>query len=256
MLIFFVFIIGFKMSELSINNVITDDRSCKMNTISETHDKDPVTMTEYIYDMSNNLIFKKWKRSGNMQRGVHYEYLGKILFYSIIDLQTGCTDTTFYFYDVRHNLTSTVEHERNRNGLLTIRKNTFVYNSNDLVTCSVTHETSSSSTTLIDSTQYEYINKNVTTVKELSMADDNKMHSRTLNILYDTMKNYHKTMGLPPTSFLFWSENNIIQIKNVDIKYSTITINNLKYNESGYPIEYTQTTDQQRITVIITYQCQ
>ena len=72
------------------------------------------------------------------------------------------------------------------------------------------------------------------------------------------MKNYNKADGRPPDSYLYWSENNMTMMKYADSTNAIRTVNFTKYNESGYPTEFTVNnyySPETTVSCVIEYQC-
>jgi hypothetical protein len=112
--------------------------------------------------------------------------------------------------------------------------------------------------TKVDSTIYTYIGNNVTRYTLYERTDFGTKFNVTIDIFYDSMKNFYKALGMPPDAFYFWSENNMTKAKYADSTNALTTFIYSKYNESGYPTEYTQTdsySPQGPTTVVMTYQC-
>ena len=91
----------------------------------------------------------------------------------------------------------------------------------------------------IDSIVCVYTGNNLTKLTRYSKADGSTWQSVALDFTFDTQNNYYKTMRMPATSFPFWSENNISQVKYSTDQNLYIDYNFTTYNTNGFPISGT-----------------
>jgi len=215
-----------------------DGKRCMMLTFSEIRNGNPYNVINYNYDNADKLIHTITINGGDTFIGAEHVYLGNILQYSFYGPKWGYSDTVFYFFDTNGKLDSVIEHDR-EGASLDATKTEYFYNAQNKVIFSLTRLTNNSVVYLIDSAFYSYTVKNVTTVKKYVKHGSSPWDSLTLNFTYDNKKNYYKTMGNPAIVYQYWSENNIVQIKNGESTNGMTTINYNKYNESGYPTDFT-----------------
>lgn len=256
-LMILVAMVSCKKSESDNNDTTGDGKNCKLLSASATI-SGFTSSSLFYYDGSGNLLCRKDIYSpGDTIIGLQCKYIGNILQYSFNSTSANFSDTTFYFYDVNNKLESSVDHNRAGSYLVTTKIDYF-YNSDNQVIHTLSHATTDSINFLVDSIFYSYTGKNVTKVTQFSKSGSGAWNSLTINISYDNMKSYCKSMGMPATSYFFWSENNIIQMINADSTNAMMTITYSKYNESDYPTELTVINNppqQGTTTEILTYQC-
>ena len=237
-----------------INNSGFNGESCKMLTFSQTQNGNTYNIINYIYDTADNLVHTITINYGDTYIGAEHIYLNNMLQYSFYGPKWGNSDTLFYFYNPNKQLDSIIEHDRDGASLF-VSKTKFFYNSENKVIFCLSRLTNDSITYLIDSIFYSYTANNVTTVNKYIKHGSSPWDSLTLIITYDNKKNYYKTMGKPESSYKYWSENNIVQIIDAESSNVLTTINYHKYNESGYPTDFTL-IELFQTEVQITYKCQ
>jgi hypothetical protein len=249
--------ISCKKSETDDNNPSGDGKNCKLLTASATINGFTSSSLLYYDDSGNLLYIKDVYSPGDTITDMQFKYTGNILQYSCSSGSADFSDTTFYFYDVDNKLESTVEHNRAGSFLMTTKTDYF-YNTANQAVHTVSRATTDLVNFLVDSIFYSYTGKNVTSVIQFSRSGSGPWYSFTMNISYDNMKSYTKSMGMPPTTYFYWSENNITKIMYADSTDAMTTIDYSKYNESGYPTELTAINHMPQhdtITEILTYQC-
>jgi hypothetical protein len=239
------------------NTPVLDGKNCKILTMSSTMTGYSSFAWQY-YDSSGNLLYaKSVNSSGDTTIGPQYKYQGNILQYSFFGNNINFSDTVFYFFNGTNKLESTIEHNRTSSTLLCTTTN-FFYNSAGQAIHTLARSTMDTIFSKVDSTIYTYTGNNVTRYTLFERTGYGSVFSVTIDISYDSMKNFYKVMGMPPDAFYFWSENNMTQAKFADSTNALTTFIYSKYNESGYPTEFTQTDNygsQGPTTVVMTYQC-
>ena len=202
LLMLLVVISSCKKSESADNTQTPDGENCKLIKASATTTGYQSTSL-YYYDSSGNLLYSKDIYSlGDTLIGLQYKYLGNILQYSFSNSSPNFSDTIFYFYNVNNRLESTLEHNR-AGSVLMSTKTDYFYNSNNQVIHTLSHGTIDSASYMVDSMFYSYTGKNVTKVIQFSKAGTGPWNTFTLNISYDNMKSYTKSMGMPAASYFF-----------------------------------------------------
>ena len=234
---------------------IPDGKKCKLISLTSTQNG-LQNNGLYYYNSSGYLLYSKsFLSGGDTTTGTQYEYQGDILQYSFFNHLPTFSDTAFYFYDNQNRLESLI-HRILSDSVLTIYKMDYFYNSDNKVIYTVSRETINSIILNRDSSVYEYTGNNITKFTQFSNVESDTLKSTSFLLSYDSMKNYHKTEGKPAIEFSFWSENNVVQIKYADSTNFLTTYSYNKYNTSGYPTEFSTTTQHNIHNVVLTYQCE
>jgi hypothetical protein len=226
-----------------------------MLVFTESANGNPYNVVHYNYDSMDHLMSTTTINYGDTFHDATFKYLGDVLKYSFYAPKWENSDTLFYFFNLNNKLDSTIEHDR-EGSLLNVTKTEYFYNTAKQVIHSISRLTENSVRYLTDSIFYDYAANNVSTVKQYIKHGSGPWELTTLNILYDNRKNYYNTMGMPATTYPYWSENNILQITFAGSSHALKTMNYTKYNEAGYPAEFTEINDLLQKTVLITYECQ
>lgn len=246
-----------KKSGSDNNTPVLDGKNCKMLTMSNSMNSYSSLGCFYYDDYGKLLYTMGVDSTGDTTIGTQYKYQGSILQYSFFSSNINFSDTVFYFYSGSNKLESKLENIRTSSTFLSTSTN-FFYNSAGQVVHTLARSTMNTIFSKVDSTIYTYTGNNVTRYTLFERTGYGSVFSVTIDISYDTMKNFYKAMGMPPDAFYFWSENNMTQAKYADSTNVLTTFVYSKYNESGYPTEYTQTDNygsQGPTTVVMTYQC-
>lgn len=252
-----VIMMACKKSGSDNNTPVLDGKTCKMLTMSNSMNSYS-SLGCFHYDDYGKLLYTMGVDStGDTTIGMQYKYQGNILQYSFYNFNVNFSDTVFYFYDGSNKLESTLEHNRTGTTLLSTKTDYF-YNSADQVVHSLARSTMDTIFSKVDSAIYTYTGKNVTRYTLFERTGYGSVFSVAIDISYDSMKNFYKTMGMPEDSYLFWSENNMTQAKLADSTNAFMKRTFTKYNESGYPVEFTEIDSpslEGPVTAIMTYQC-
>ncbi len=236
-----------------------DGKTCKILTMSGTS-TGYSSFSRYYYNSSDNLLYTKNTSSllpGDTSVGMQYKYQGDVLQYSFFSNSVNFSDTVFYSFDGSNKLVSKSEHNRSGTTLL-LTKTDYYYNSAGKVVHTLARSTMDTVFSKVDSTIYTYTGNNVTRYTLFERTNFGTVFNVTIDFSYDSMKNFYKAMGMPSDEFYFWSENNMTKAKYADSTNVLTTFNYSKYNESGYPAEFTQIDNystQGPVTVVLTYSC-
>jgi len=253
-------IVACKKSGSDNSTPVLDGKTCKILTMSSTQ-TGYSSFAWFYYNSSGNLLYTKSTSSqllGDTSIGIQYKYQGDILQYSWFNSNGNFSDTVFYFFDGSNKLKNTLEHNRTGTTLLSTKTDYF-YNSSNQVIHTLARSTMDTAFSKVDSIIYNYTGNNVTRYTLFERTGYGNVFSVTIDISYDNMKNFYKTMRMPPDAFYFWSENNMTKAKYADSTNILTTFIYSKYNESGYPTEYTQIdnySSQGPTTNVMMYQCQ
>lgn len=238
-----------------------DGKTCKILVMSKTYtgSTNPPDFTRFYYDYSGNLTgIRYFYNSGDTDIGPQYFYEGNILRYSIANVKYS-HDTIYYFFDESNKLERTIEHDSTDYGLGSTTTD-YYYNSAKQVVLKLSrfHFSQGTNIDYFDSTIYSYSGNNVYQYIRFYRSGTGMMNIYSRKFYYDSGKNYFKSMGQPPVSYEFWSENNITEIRSLDNKTIFETFTYSSYNESGYPTEFIDRVNSYYsypFTFRISYEC-
>jgi hypothetical protein len=214
----------------------------KMLTYSEYQNGgiDPYNVYHYIYDNNGNLIQTMTVNYGDTSWGRKYVYINNVLKYAYYPPTSLGWDTIFYFFGPGNRLDSITEHE-NQWSTINIKTSHFFYNQDNKVVFSLGHVLNNGYMGLADSMFYSYTGNNVTKIRWYAKYGPNPYDSTILILSYDNGRNYYKTRGLSAFSFYYWSDNNIVQMKNVQTSEILVSEYYTAYNNDEYPIAFRDT---------------
>jgi len=191
--------------------------SCRILTMSST-ESGSSSFAWFYFNSYGKLLYTKdtWSSTpGDTNTGTQYKYQGNVLQYSWYYHNYNYSDTVFYFYGGSGKLQQTIEHNWSGSTLLSTTTD-FYYNSANQVVHTLARSIMDTVYTRVDSIIYSYTGNNVTAYTVFERMGNGATMNVTLNMTYDHMKNFYKATGMPADSYLYWSENNVLEFKYAD----------------------------------------
>ncbi|MCX6247483.1 MAG: hypothetical protein NTW10_07100 [Bacteroidetes bacterium] len=230
---------------------------CRILTMSTAYTGNPSFSRFYYNEFGKLLYADGTSYTGDTTIGRQYHYTGDVLNYSWFSSSSNSSDTIFYYYDGDKRISRTAEHNWTDTLLLSTITD-FHYNQAGQVIHTLALSVMNNQFSRVDSAFFTYTGNNVTRYLMYERDAYGSVNGFSIDISYDSMKNFYKAMGMPPDMFYFWSENNITEIKYADSADFAMSFIYSKYNPSGYPAEFLQidrTSPPDTMKAVITYQC-
>lgn len=250
---------GCKKSSPDNSSPSFDGKTCKVINSVSTYSGNTDSAV-YIYNNSGKLIRElDFNKAGDTIMNKNYSYSGNLVqysssvFYSPIGI-----DSVYYSYDNQSRLNFSLERDIAVTTIMTTKKY-FYYNTLNQVIRTVSRGTIDSTHFIIDSIFYTYSGNNITSFIEYYFGGVGPWQTIPVNITYDNMKNYYKALGCPLDSYKYWSENNIVETKDLTNTTTVLKVTFLKYNSSGFPTEFSSidySSPQRSQNTSLFFQCQ
>jgi hypothetical protein len=203
-------------------------------------DNSPFNVVRYLYDSAGNFWQTSTLNYGDTYLGREHFYKNGVLQYACYMPRTNWWDTVFYYFSASNRLDSTVEHDKDWNNYFLARTRYF-YNASNQVIHSYSSKVATNGGSLFDSVFYIYAGSNITRILWYTSNSVNPWILTTYDLYYDTGRNYYKTTGMPPVSYHYWPDHNIVKVVNVTSQVTSAIRYFDMYNGAGYPTRFRDT---------------